>query len=104
MSSGVNAQLRITIWPSSRLPLPATWRFIPRLDEGGEVILPTTGEWGRAYETYPATLSGETYLRVCEVDLEDPGEILAFVATYGALGGALAYRDLVPESGEVDES
>jgi hypothetical protein len=74
---------------------------LSELDGSGSVVLPqavpirdsTDRDFG--LEALPVSLSGETYLRLCELDLADPDAILAFVGEYGILGGALAYDAIV---------
>lgn len=53
------------------------------------------GYSGHEYIEQWVPLSGETYLRLGEVDLDDPNAILAFATTYGTLGGLDAYDTLM---------
>src|SRR5262249_21207221 len=100
----VNTHFRITAWPGVPLLLPAGWRCPSRLDARRSAILPEPVPMrGRAesycYEPTPVRLSGDTYLRVCELDLNDSDAILAFVREFGTLGGSLAYEALVTPQG-----
>jgi hypothetical protein len=75
--------------------LPNAVRVESRLDHEEGVIVPCASsrdplDWG--WESVPVT--GETYLRLAEVNLDDPGAILAFVSQYGTLGGGEAHRTL----------
>src|SRR5713101_8099652 len=101
MARDVNAQLRITTWPAIPLPLPNASRVGSQLDAAREVLLPRAvplrGGTPRDYcfESAPTVLPGETYLRLCELTLDDPEAILSFVNEYGTLGGARAYTEVV---------
>ena len=65
---------------------------------------PTANEDGEyAFDPRPVELSGETYLRLAEVDLDDPRAILTFVNTYGRLDGATAYKVLSEGQGQLAE-
>jgi hypothetical protein len=102
MATDVKPQLRITVSPASPLALPnvevRTWGL--EADEG--VLVPRLGDqsapaYARRLIPPPADLikpSGETYLRLAEVDLEDADAILAFVNRYGILGGGRAFASL----------
>lgn len=99
MPRDVNAQLRITAWPATPLPLPDTHRVESRLAANEGVIVPCPrGRYGSDWEEEVVALNGETYLRLADVDLDDPEAILSFVATYGPLGGADAYRAFMREA------
>ena len=102
MPRDVKAQLRITPWPASPLPLPDVELRTWRLDADEGVLIPRLGDQSAPANAGPpipppAALikpSGETYLRLAEVDLEDPVAILKFVNRYGILGGADAFASL----------
>jgi hypothetical protein len=97
MESDVKSQVRITAWPAAPLPLPEAVKVESRLDLEEGVIVPCArpGVSGNAYDEERAPLSGETYLRLAEVDLDDPNAIFDFTARYGILGGRDAYRALM---------
>jgi hypothetical protein len=102
MEWDVNVQLRITTWPGIPLPLPPAAAITSDLDRQRKVIVPAAtrdeaDSWD-AFDLRPVRLSGQTYLRLAEVDLEDPDAILGFVNSYGTLDGADAYAAVV--SGE----
>jgi hypothetical protein len=54
---------------------------------------------GPHYELTPARPTGETYLRVCDLDLNETEKIEAFVSKFGPLGGARAYDAIVSPEG-----
>jgi hypothetical protein len=111
MAEASSAQLRITTWPATVLPLPDALRFDCRLDSQEGVIVPRIrgfrnpsksdnndpAAWfvdtPRAARVRP---NGETYLRLIksELDLDDAEAILDFVCRYGPLGGSVAYAVL----------
>jgi hypothetical protein len=67
-------QLRITVWPGTPLPLPPTVRMLSELDPIGKVLIPRVEEHQgmpvlRREELKP---SGQTYLRLLEVNLQEP--------------------------------
>src|SRR5437667_4286253 len=88
-------QLRITqilAWPESPLPIPAVGRVPSHLDATGTVIVPESPTVALSPELHPG--SGETYLSlVYGLDLDDADAILAFVNSFGVLGGSAAYRN-----------
>lgn len=95
MGRDVKTQLRITTWPDSPLPAPPTTKVSSRLDRERGVIVPLAAGWnGTVYDEEKVPLSGETYLHLNQVDLDDPDAILRFVERFGALGGEVAYRHL----------
>lgn len=102
MARDVKAQLRITPWPASPLPLPDVELRTWRLDDDEGVLVPCLGDESAGANAAspippPAALikpSGETYLRLAEVDLRDPIAILEFVNRYGILGGGGAFGSL----------
>lgn len=90
------SQLHITPWPDKPLPSPPALQAPSQLDATGTVIYPVFTQPGLGYEKRERIeLSGETYLRLGDVDLGDADSILAFVNSYGALGGLVAYRDVL---------
>jgi hypothetical protein len=99
-------RFRITLWPGTPLPVPPTVRMSSELDPTGQVIVPRAEN----HEGLPAlrreTLapSGQTYLRLLEVDLANPDAILAFVNTYGILDGAWAHASGLRELGEYEKA
>jgi hypothetical protein len=98
-------RFRITLWPGTPLPVPPTVRMQSELDPTGRVIVPRPEEHEgvpvlRREEFEP---SGQTYLRLLEVDLDDPHAIVAFVNTYGILDGAWAHTSGLRELGEYDK-
>src|SRR5690348_16094127 len=103
MSRDVNAQLRITAWPAAPLPLPMMSRVVCQLDDGRELLLPYPAplrgpkSQGFCFESERVALSGETYLRLGEIDLGDPDAILAFVNEYGPLGGSRAFAEITKD-------
>jgi hypothetical protein len=64
------------------LPLVPTYRHRYELDEGREVLV-VANEEERAVRVVSG---GETYLRLLDVDLDDPESILGFANQYGHLG------------------
>ena len=102
MEWDVNTQVRITPWPDRPVPLPGTVKVQSQLDATETVILPlfTDGvtDAVRPDKQKPVELTGETYLELEQVDLDDPQSILAFVDRYGCLGGWSAYNDLFHEA------
>ncbi len=98
MGSGVNAQLGISAWPALPLPLPDVLKVESILDLENGVILPRArGPLRMRLEPTAMTPTGETYLRLNEVDLDDPEAIFAFASEYGTLGGDRAYVALTGE-------
>jgi hypothetical protein len=107
MERDVNAQVRTTqgrdapdviAWPNQPLPAPRVAVVATRLDPEREVILPADPHALIKFSKLERTSyqpSGETYLRLAEVNLDDPEAILAFANRYGTLGGWEAYADLV---------
>jgi hypothetical protein len=51
------------------------------------------------YEPVPVRLTGEMYLRVCALDLDDVEAVLRFVNEFGTLGGALAHKAVTTPQG-----
>jgi hypothetical protein len=109
MERDVHTQLRITPWPPGPLPLPPVARLDYHLDNDGEVLIPRIDDINHVSHLLTDSVStpqldgslatwfrpsGETYLRLADVDLEDPEAILGFANRYGLLGGALAYARL----------
>lgn len=86
-------QFRITAWPGAPLPLPPTIRMPSKLDPSGRAIVPAPADVNgqKILSGEQFTPSGETYLRLLDVDLDAPDEILEFVSRFGILGGAWAY-------------
>ena len=84
------------------MPLPLVERRTWGLDADDGVLVPQLGDQSaltNAGRLIPAPQdlikpSGETYLRLAEVDLEDAEAILAFVNRYGLLGGREAFASL----------
>src|SRR5712691_6738352 len=105
------SQLRITAWPGVPLPLPPVTSLECALDASGEVIVPRVDafikltafegadDWVADTHETVVTPTGETYLRLAELDLEDPDAILDFVRDYGPLGGGLARASLLGDKG-----
>jgi hypothetical protein len=78
-----NLRFRITAWPGVVVPPPShpiRWEY--RLNEEHEALLPIHD---RPARQEPAA-SGEIYLDLVEVDLDDSQAILDFVNTHGTLG------------------
>jgi hypothetical protein len=101
MQRGVKSQLRITTWPATPLPLPELELFTWELEDEEGVLVPRLGDQrAQVHETSlvppPQVIkpSGETYLRLTEVDLDDVGAILEFVNRNGLLGGGRAFATL----------
>lgn len=80
------SQFRITCWPS-QLPHPGfsalKYRLIPELDA---FVVDSDAGW-----VEPQQVTGETYLELCAVDLDDTASIERFVDRYGLL--ELRYSD-----------
>ena len=78
---------RITVWPGTVVPVPRRSIFALvgyRLDPTGTVLLPAWDDYrDRPRATNEA--EGETYLRLAEIDLDDPEAILEFVNRFGIL-------------------
>jgi hypothetical protein len=82
------------------LPLPIVLKSESRLDLDEGVIVPLARGYSDEYDGddgVEVSLSGETYLRLSDVDLDDPDAIFAFTSQYGPLGGEDAYLSLVSE-------
>ncbi len=93
------AQLRITPWPDRPLPLPLVSTLPSELDSSRTVLIPLFSHGIPVRdEREQVGLSGETYLELEQVDLDDPSSILGFVRKYGPLGGWAAYHDLREEA------
>jgi hypothetical protein len=98
----VKSQLRITTWPAIPLPLPNVELRTWGLDAEEGVLVPQLGDQsapanaGWLIPAPPDLIepSGETYLRLAEVDLEDADAILEFVNRHGVLGGGRAFASL----------
>jgi hypothetical protein len=89
------AQLRITPWPDRPVSLPLAVRRPTELDSTISVLVPFLPSGvPPADDPEAVELSGETYLELEQVDLDDPASILGFVRRYGPLGGWAAYHDL----------
>lgn len=87
MRSTKKEQFRITVWPGTVVPVPLRSEFALvgyRLDPTGTVLLPS---WDASRDRPLASdeAGGETYLRLAEVDLDDPESILDFVNRFGIL-------------------
>lgn len=95
-SENVKTRYRVTAWPGRPSPLPPAVRVDSYLDPARKVILPrvvvSDGVYLIPVEQFQP--SGETYLRLIDVDLDDPDAILEFVEDFGILGGNWAYVDL----------
>ena len=108
MARDVKTQLRITHWPSAPLPLPELRLHEWGLDADKKVLVPRVHNPFASADVEALDVrwsviappvrsikpSGETYLRLGEVDLDDPEAILGFVNQYGVLGGGVAYASL----------
>jgi hypothetical protein len=72
-----------------------------RLDNEQEVILPDVSGWEPflLFDEEPITSTGETYLHLRAVDLDDREAIERFVARFGPLGGQAAAMRLSAGSG-----
>ena len=92
------AQLRITPWPDRSVPLPVAVRTPTELDATRTVLVPLFSQGMPVRDPEPVELTGETYLELEQVDLDDPASVLAFVRRYGPLGGWGAYHDLLEEA------
>jgi hypothetical protein len=88
------AQLRITPWPDRPVPLPLVAKLPSQLDPAQRVITPIFESGIPVEQLKYVELTGETYLQLEQVDLDDPDSILKFVNEYGPLGGWSAYVDL----------
>src|SRR6266571_4161988 len=97
MSDMLQSQLHVMAWPAVPLPLPQTYRVESRLTDAGVIVPCPRGKYGEDWEEEAVTLSGETYLQLAAVDLDDPQAIFAFVAKYGTLGGGELYGAFVRE-------
>lgn len=99
-------RFRITLWPGTRLPLPPTVRMRSELDPTGKVIVPCLQ--GAAEQQYllreDFAPTGQTYLRLLDVDLDDPDAIIAFVNSYGILDGGWAWASGLRELGEYEKA
>lgn len=96
MERDVNSQLRITAWPPAPLPLPTASKVEYEFDSENGVLLPRSlSALAKPSSFESVALSGETYLRLNEVDLDDPMAILAFASEYGLLGGCDAYLRVI---------
>src|SRR5687767_6286532 len=83
MSGTKQERFRITAWPGVIVPTPPCRRSRGyRLDEENEVLLPMK----HPRHTDVTVPSGEIYLRLAQVDLDDPHAILEFVNTFAILG------------------
>ncbi len=107
MPRDVKAQLRITAWPSFPLPLPFAVRRACDLDQSEGVLVPHPVEladelliegakvtWAPIERADWIEPTGETYLRLAELDLSDAHAIHVFATRYGLLGGSVAYTSL----------
>lgn len=76
------------------------------LDPTGRVILPVPldHEGVRVLHREDFRPSGQTYLRLLEVDLDSPDSILEFVNAHGILDGAWAHASGLRELGEYDKA
>jgi hypothetical protein len=88
------AQLRITPWPDRSVRLPLIVRRPMDLDATRTVLLPSFSNGIPIDDEETIELTGETYLELEQVELDDPSSILGFVRRYGPLGGWAAYHDL----------
>ena len=82
----VRPRFRITVWPGSPIappPIPDLGRSRYRLDTTLTVIVPDDHA-ERPEPDFPR-MPGEIYLRLLELDLDDPNAILAFVNAYSIL-------------------
>lgn len=91
-----NLRFRITVRPGAPIALPHAYGQDCTLEE--DVLLPVIPDPGTvvAWESLPARTgvpSGEIYLRLLELDLDDRDAILDFVATYGLLGVNDPFRE-----------
>jgi hypothetical protein len=68
------------------LALPTYQRFGPYKLDPARGLLVASGS-----DVMERSLDGQTFLRVCKLDLEDPGAISAFVNTYGPMRIGLGY-------------
>lgn len=95
-------RFRITVWPGTPLPLPPTVRMLSELDPTGKVLIPRVEEHHGMPVLCREELkpSGQTYLRLLEVNLREPEAILQFVNSYGILDGAWAHASGLRELGE----
>jgi hypothetical protein len=96
MKRDVKTQLRITTWPQSPLPLPEIRRVPSQLDRERGVIVPQLDGWDlfSRFEGEPVFLTGETYLHLRQVRLDDADAIHRFVTRFGPLGGREASFEL----------
>jgi hypothetical protein len=90
VSSADNLRFRMTLWPGVPLPLPP---LLPRketyrLHESGLVLIGTGG----SREIGAGARTGEIYLDLYSLDLEDPAAIVAFANEYGTPSGALVHH------------
>jgi hypothetical protein len=85
VSGTKKTQFRITAWPGVVVPPPpceASYSY--RYASSGEIFLPTEEDPSKAE---PRTrMSGEIYLRLLDIDLEDPLAILNFINEFDILG------------------
>src|SRR5919204_699752 len=82
-------QLRITAWPGMPVPTPAVAVFARyTVDPRYQVILPEPSDPVAILTRTPTHThpSGEIYLRLLDVDLDDLDAIFRFVNAYGILG------------------
>jgi hypothetical protein len=80
------------------LPLPDAYRVESKLTNAGVIVPCPRGRYGRDWEEEPVSLSGETYLRLADVDLDDSEAIFDFVSQYGVLGGEHAYYSFMRQA------
>lgn len=108
VSSSQSAEVtrfRITLWPGTPLPVPPIVRMQSELDPTGRVILPRPMEHDgmSVLHREEFTPSGQTYLRLLEVNLDSPESIVEFVNAHGILDGAWAHASGLRELGEYDK-
>jgi hypothetical protein len=82
----VNAQLRISPWPSAGLPLPERYHVTPCLIRRSHLTGEPVLKWRRGATMDVRLQPGEIYLKLAHTDLDDDAAVERFINRFGLLG------------------